>query len=96
VRSQTEFGNEGKIDPHVDDARDYVLDDLMEAGRVTWVDLRGWRGCRRPEDSETQSDGGSVLHRRPPRRRPVLGNSDEPDLPRLSVISRLHYTEGGG
>jgi hypothetical protein len=26
-----------KIDPHVDDARDYVLDDLMEAGRVTLV-----------------------------------------------------------
>jgi len=26
-----------KIDPDVDDARDYVLDDLMEAGRVTLV-----------------------------------------------------------
>jgi hypothetical protein len=26
-----------KIDPNVDDARDYVLDDLMEAGRVTQV-----------------------------------------------------------
>jgi hypothetical protein len=26
-----------QIDPNVDDARDYVLDDLMESGRVTWV-----------------------------------------------------------
>jgi hypothetical protein len=26
-----------KIDPHVDDARDYVLDDLMESGRVAQV-----------------------------------------------------------
>jgi hypothetical protein len=26
-----------KIDPNVDDARDYVIDDLMEAGRVTLV-----------------------------------------------------------
>jgi hypothetical protein len=26
-----------KIDPHVDDARDYVLDDLMESGRVARV-----------------------------------------------------------
>src|SRR5262249_6656005 len=26
-----------KIDPNVDDARDYVLDDLMEGGRVTLV-----------------------------------------------------------
>jgi hypothetical protein len=26
-----------KIDPHVDDARDYLLDDLMESGRVTLV-----------------------------------------------------------
>ena len=26
-----------KIDPNVDEARDYVLDDLMEAGRVTLV-----------------------------------------------------------
>jgi hypothetical protein len=26
-----------KIDPNVDDARDYVLDDLVEAGRVAWV-----------------------------------------------------------
>ena len=33
-----------KIDPDVDDARDYVLDDLMEArpGRRRWVTWRAW------------------------------------------------------
>ena len=37
-----------QIDPHVDEARDYVLDDLMEAGRVSHVAyVAGAHACER-------------------------------------------------
>ena len=69
-----------KIDPNVDDARDYVLDDLMESGRVALVGYVAGRR-RRPNRTETQPDGRSVLHRRPARGRGFLRNTDGAGFP---------------
>ena len=46
-----------KIEPDVDEAHDYVLDDLMKAGRVSLVAyIAGAQHCERT-GAATQSDG---------------------------------------
>ena len=46
-----------KIDPDVDEARDYVLDDLMKAGRVSLVAYIAGAPCCCADGAATQSDG---------------------------------------
>lgn len=75
-----------KIDADVDDARDYVLDYLLEGGRVARVGYAGGVGAAPRTAPETQPDRGSVLHGRPPGGGNLLGDADEPGVSELGIF----------
>ena len=68
-----------KIDPDVDDARDYVLDYLMESGRVARSVTRPASGGR-PNGHAPQSDRRPVFHRRLAGGCGLFGDADQPDV----------------
>ena len=53
-----------RIDPDVDEARDYVVEDLMHVGRLKTRGVRRWCGLVRPDGPAAELDRRPLLHRR--------------------------------
>jgi hypothetical protein len=83
-----------KIDPQVDEARDYVLDDLMEAGRVSHVAYVGGAGAcggtapRRNLTGDPYFTNGlrAVAKFSATRTNPIFLNWEEPSSGRIQEV----------
>ena len=77
-----------RVDPDVDEARDYVIEDLLQAERIDATGYVDGVGECDSHVAAPQSDRRPLLHRRQAGRDPALDHAHDPALRRLVVTKK--------
>ena len=74
-----------RVDPDVDEARDYVIEDLLQAERIEAAGYVDGVGACEPRQAAPQPDRRSLFHRRQAGRRDAIQLAHEAEICRLGV-----------